>query len=98
MTQNNACTFTPELDTNNNPDTTGTVQTHTIPFMDEEIDKGSISYMTTEIETPYQIDLSTDPLDNHINIEITTMGNHGILGLDLKLNILMGQIVRRQHQ
>ena len=92
--QNNTCTPTPDLSIDTITNTPQTKQTHHIPFNDDEIDKGSISYMTTHIETPYQIELSTDPLDNHINIEIATRGNHETLGLDLEQKRIIGNRIQ----
>ena len=49
-----------------------------------------INNMHTDVETPYQIYLSTNPFENVIEVEITTKGDHSTLGLILQTNDTMG--------
>ena len=69
-----------------------------IPYTQDDIDdqhtqdvnKASISNLNTNIEPPYQICLSPDPIDNILQTEIMTKGSHATLGLELKHNEKLG--------
>ena len=52
----------------------------------------SISTMTTDIELPYHIILSSDPIDNTYSIPINLNGTHPTLGLVLESDTTMNRI------
>ena len=44
---------------------------------------GIIKTITTTVEPPFHIALSTDPFDDNIDINISLKGSHPALGLEL---------------
>ena len=49
-----------------------------------------ICNLTTEVLIPYQVSLSSDLIDNMIEIEISTRGKHKTLGLIFEQKLDMG--------
>ena len=87
-------TTPPAPQRNNNP--------MVIPYSDDEMEEPDssptaspkIHNMTTTVEPPYQICLSSDPFDNLISIDMKTNGQHPTLGLDLKIHQEFGNRVQ----
>ena len=52
----------------------------------------SISTMQAEIDMPFQVTLSSDPIDNTFNIPIQLSGKHATLGLYVKMNQKMNRV------
>lgn len=67
---------------------------HVIPCNENEIDNYKIFTVTTEIEIPYDIALSSDPMDNTIDILIPVTGTHETLGLIVNNNPDIGNRIQ----
>ena len=79
---------TPSIVTHN------TAVSHNIPYDANEIDRSQIYTLTTEIEMPYNIALSSDPMDNTIDINIPVTGTHETLGLIVNNNQDIGHRIQ----